>query len=179
MGSTFVENDGVTNHRPPLFFSHLTLLSSFSLLPFSPFPPLTCGPPSTMDLAWPRQGQSTCFIGFPNTTPVVEGRGSTAARSGPNHTDQDLQKHLVPPLGLHVGKLDSRERKSLSQNHITSIRVRSSDSLSFMLFLWSFLNPFHPSGWNHVVRLAVPALLSNVSPHQPGAKPYSLTRVLS
>lgn len=79
-------------------------------------------------------------------------------------TDQDLQKHLVPPLGLHIGKLNSREGKGLSQNHITIIRVRSSDSLSFMLFLWSFLNPFHPSGWNHVVRLAVPALLSMYLP---------------
>lgn len=117
MGSTFVENDGVTNYRPPLFFSHLTLLSSFSLLPFSSFPPLTWGPPSTMDLAWPRQGQSTCFTGFPDTTPIVEGRGRTAARSGRNHRPGPSKASSASP-GFTHWKIEFKRREgSLSKPH--------------------------------------------------------------
>lgn len=162
----------------PTAAHHCSPLISFCpVLSFSSSPPLTWGHTSTMGLAWPHQEQHTYFIDFPDTAPRIEGNCRTGARSGPVHRG-GLQKHLVPPQCSHIGKLKSRERKGLSQNHITTIRVRSSDSLSSVFFSVKFFESLPPKQSKSCCTSSS-CLVIYVASWQPEAKRYFQSGVLS
>lgn len=122
-------NDGVTNHCPPLLPSRLILSDPFSLL-FLLFPTIDLATYKQNGLGLTPSGTSTYFIDFPGTAPRIEGNGRTGARVDP-FTDQ---KHPVPPQCSHIGKLKSRKRRGLSQNHTTSIRDSDALILSVLCF---------------------------------------------
>lgn len=92
-------------------------------------------------------------------------------------TDQDFRSIYASPVFTHW-KTEVKRKEGSSQNHITTIRVRSSDSLSSVVFLRSFLNPFHPSSQNRAAS-GSSCLVIYLAPRQPEAKPYLLSGVLS
>ena len=100
MGSAPVENDVITNHCPLLLLSHLTLLSSFSLF----FPTFDVGiPPEHKGLGLAKAPAPLAFL--------IQPQELKAEAEVDSSTDKDVQKHLAPPLHLHMGKQKPREWK--------------------------------------------------------------------
>lgn len=147
-----MESPTTAHHCSPLVSSHpIISLSSLSPLPHL-WPGDTQAQWAWLDPIRNKAPISLTFLAQPQELRAIAG-------PEPEVDPFTDQKHPVPPQCSHIGKLKSRKRKGLSQNHTTSIRESDALILSVLCFFCEVFWTPSTRAVKKLSPLAVPILL--------------------